>query len=502
MQGFIAKFNKKKNKNKKPSSFVLTSDLVTATNTKFSFVNLNKQTNPIVAYTNINGRVEDFKIEGSNIYGNIRNLQFDDQNGMEVEEMRADFTYTRSSMMYQNMYLKTAYSEVEGEMIMRYKKSDLSDFLNKVEIEASFPKASVSLKDARFYYDELGTADILHFSTKMKGTLNDFVLEDLKLHSDQQSKIQGSIHFVNAFAIPKGFLVDAKISHLESDYNHLKILLPDLLGKTLPTSFAKLGHFTMSGRSQVTADIIKAKLKSTTDMGVFNFDLVVKNFDNIDKASYKGSIAVANLPLGKMIGDSLVGDFSMDVDVEGKGFTLAYLDTKVKGEIIQHEYKGYTYHNIAVNGNVKDKLFAGKLLANDPNLKLNFEGLADLSKEKYKFDFTSHVGYAAFNQLNLSKHDSISILKGDIRMAMIGNTLENMEGFVKFKNASYSNQRQNYKFKDFEITAALKDSVQTIKINSTDIVSGRIKGKFLFKDLSKLIQNATGSIYTNYKALR
>ncbi len=500
LQSFIAKFNKKKKKTKKPSKFLLTSDLVTAINTKFSYINLNKQPNPIVAYTNINGRVEDFKIAGPNIYGNIRNLQFDDQNGMKVEEMRADFTYTKSNMIYQNMYLKTAYSEVEGNMVMRYKRSDLADFLNKVEIEASFPKASVSLKDARCYYDEIGTADIMHFSTKMKGTLNDFILEELDLHSDQRSKIQGTIHFVNAFNIPKGFLVDANISHLESDYNHLKVLLPNLLGKTLPTSFVKLGHFTMSGRSQVTADVIKVKLKTITDIGIFNSDLVIKNFDDIDRASYKGNVAVAYLPLGEMIGDSLIGRFSMDVDVVGKGFTLAHLDTKIKGKILQHEYKGYNYQNISVNGTVKDKLFAGKLVTDDPNLKLTFEGLADLSKEKYKFDFASHVDYAEFNKLNLSKHDSISILRGDIRMAMIGNSLENMEGFVKIENASYSNQRKDYNFKDFEITSALKDSVQTVKINSTDIVSGRIKGKFLFKDLGKLAQNAVGSIYTNYNA--
>ncbi len=497
LRQFIDTFNKKESD--EPSGFLLSSDKVTLKNAHFKLLDLNKQKEPIVAYTSINGKVENFKVNGPNIYGSIRDLQLEDQNGMIIKNMQTDFTYTKSFMHYLNTRIITDYSNIEGEIRMTYQDGDLSNFIEKVNIEADFPKADVSLKDLKFYYNELGTQDILHFSTKMKGTLNDFTISNLRLRSDQKSRIIGTIHLKNSFRSKDKFEMIADITHLESDYFHLKSLLPNLLGKTLPTSFQKFGHFTLSGQSHITTDFIVAKLKTKSVIGSIESDLKIINFDEIDNASYKGTILLNDIKLGHLVGDPLIGDFSMDAEVVGKGFTLEYLDTQIKGVISKHQYKGYTYKNIAIDGTVKEMLFSGNLIANDPNLKLNFQGLADLSQEKYKFDFTSHVTYSEFNKLNLLKRDSIAILKGDIQMAMIGNTLENMQGSIKFKNATYTNQIQDYSFKNFNITSVVKDSIQTLSISSTDIINGRIKGKFLFKELPKLAQNAFGSIYTNYK---
>ena len=45
---------------------------------------------------------------------------------------------------------------------------------------------------------------------------------------------------------------------------------------------------------------------------------------------------------------------------------------------------------------------------NDDNIKLNFNGLADLSRDVYTFDFKTTVDYCDLNTLNLFKRDSIS----------------------------------------------------------------------------------------------
>jgi hypothetical protein len=495
---FINKFDKKKTDDK-PSGFLLTSEQIALENTRFALIDQNKDSIPIVAYKNINAKINDFKVSGPNIYGSIRNLSFIDQNGLVVDKMETDFTYTRSYMHYLNLKLETQTSTVAGEMRMNYKRSDLADFNNKVQIEASFENATVSLKDIRHFYNELGDQDIVHFSADMQGTLNDFVIKNLKLRSKQKSRINGKLHLINSFDKTKDFELIANITHLESDYNHLKSLLPNILGKTLPSSFKEFGHFSMSGFSHISTKEIDARLVTHSDIGKISSDLKISDIDIIDQAKYKGTVSVEDLKLGNLVGDPLIGEFSMEAEVEGKGFTLEHLDTQVKGIITKHQYKAYTYHNINIDGKVKDKLFSGNFTAKDPNLNMTFNGLADLSQERYKFNFKSHVKHANFNKLNLLKRDSIAILKGDIDMAMTGNRLENMQGYIKFNNATYTNQVQDYYFKDFNITSTIKDSVQTLSINSSDIVNGRIKGKFLFKELPKLAQNAFGSIYTNYR---
>ncbi len=497
LKQFIEKLKTKKTGNKE-SHFLLTSDQIVLNNGKYKIIDENKKETPIVSYQAIFGKVNNFKIKGTDIYGSLRDLQFTDLNGLKVENMATDFTYTKTYIHFLNTHLITSSSKVNADIRMTYQEGDLKDFKNKVHIEAIIPKADVSLKDLRGFYKEFGTKDIIHFSSKIKGTLNDFTTENLKLYSDQKSKLYGTIRFVNSFNAAKGFQLIADINRLESDYYHLKNLLPNILGKTLPESFKELGHFSMSGKSHITNDLIDAKLKIQSDIGNIQSDLLIQNFDNINQATYQGIISLRDIQLGKLIHDPLVGNFSMDADVVGKGFTLEHLNTQIIGKVTKHQYKGYTYKNIYVEGNVKDKLFSGKIKANDPNIKFNFEGLADLSKEKYKFDFTTHIDYANFNKLNLFKRDSIAILKGDIKIAMQGNTLENMVGNIQFNKATYTNQIQDYHFKDFNITSTVKDSVQTLTMNSTDIINGQMKGRFIYKELPKLAQNAFGSIYTNY----
>jgi hypothetical protein len=496
---FIDKFDKKKEVDK-VSEFLLTSKHVFIEKAVFTLIDENKQKDPIVSYRDISGEVQDFKVAGPNIFGKVRGMQTIDLNGVKVINMDTDFSYSKTQMQFIDSYLQTPTSGIRATIFMNYNDGDLSDFLNKVVINANITQADVSLSDMKKFYAELGTKDTIHFTTDLVGTLNNFKTINLALTSDQNAVIKGNMHFINSFNTENGFQLIADITHLESDYYHLKSLLPDILGRTLPKSFITLGHFSMSGHTNITKETIKAKLNTQSDIGVVNSDLIISNIDNIDNAVYEGKVSLRDIKLGELIGDPLIGDFSMDTDVIGRGFSLEKLDSHIKGTVLKHQYKGYTYQNIEVEGNVKDKLFSGNIKANDPNIKFDFKGLADLSKKRFKFDFSAHVDYAEFNKLNLFKRDSVSILKGDIKMAMIGNKLENMVGFIQFDNATYSNQQQDYHFKDFNIISTVIDSIQTLKINSTDIVNGQIKGKFVYKDLVKLVQNAVGSIYTNYRA--
>ena len=129
---------------------------------------------------------------------------------------------------------------------------------------------------------------------------------------------------------------------------------------------------------------------------------------------------------------------------------------------------------------------------------LEFKGLAELADIK-KFKFKADVAYADFLTLNLFTRDEKSILKGVIEMDLTGSTLDNIEGVMSFKDASYSNQNDDYYFKDFTITSENKDTIRELKVNSTDIVNGYVRGNFRYRQLKKLGMNSLGSLFVNYE---
>lgn len=492
---FVNKF--RRDDTKKGKTFKMSSSSISVDRINFTLFNENKKEGAIVYYKQIHGDFDDFKVVGSNVSAKINDLRVIENHDVVVTSFTTDFSYSNTRMEFLNTRLATKGSELLADIVFTYDKGDLSDFTNKVQIEADFKKGDVVLSDLKKFYGQFGKNDEIHFSAKAKGTINDFEITDIDLESDRHSTLRGDFHLKNVL-YPSSFELKGDIKEISSNYDHLINLLPNLLGTKIPKELEKIGYFSSSGKVAITKSSVDLQLKTIAQMGLSDIDLKLLDIDKGDKVSYKGKIELVDFKLGSFVKDSLIGDFSMVGEVEGQGFSIDAISIGVKGHISKHQYKGYTYSNIDINGVLRDKQFDGFLSVDDPNIKLDFSGLAELSDIK-KFNFEANIAHADFLKLNLFTRDEKSVLKGNINMNLQGSSLDNIEGMLSFKDASYSNQNDDYYFKDFTITSENKGDLREVKVNSTDIVNGYIKGNFQFRQLKKLGVNSLGSLFVNYE---
>lgn len=490
--------NKFKSKEPNPdNTFTMSSSSIYLENIDFSLYNLNKKEGSIVYYDSISGFFDDFEIKGTTVTSKVHDLTAIENHGVVIEEFDTDFKYSDTRMEFLNSRLKTSGSQLDLDVVFNYHKGDLQDFTNKVQIEADFKKTSIVLSDLSKLYGEFGQYDQIHFTGQAKGTINDFVLSNIDLESDRNSSLRGDIHLENLLDRNR-FVLNANVKELSTNYDHLVNLLPDLLGKKIPKELERVGYFSSRGKVRVSKSNLDIQLRTIAEMGLSQVDLKLKNIDKGQKASYKGKIELEDFKLGKFVNDPNIGLFSLKGEVEGQGFSIDEISINVNGQISKHQYKGYTYSNIDINGVLRDKQFNGYLAVNDPNIKLTFIGLAELS-DVYKFNFTADVDYADFLTLNLFTRDEKSILKGKIDMNLTGSNLDNIEGEISFKDASYSNQNDDYYFTDFTITSENKEQIRELKVNSTDIINGYLRGNFKYQQLKELSMNSLGSLFVNYE---
>ena len=264
------------------------------------------------------------------------------------------------------------------------------------------------------------------------------------------------------------------------------------------TEFSKFGRFDINGYVKVTPEQMSATVDMETEIGDVEADLQLDNIDDIDYANYNGEVALKNFDIGNFFNDPLFGTITLKGDVDGSGFKLDNINTSFIGEVAELSFNNYSYKNITANGQYQNNKFDGDLLIDDPNFKMDFNGLADLSSAIHKFDFKSNIKYLNLKETNLFVRDSISQIKGNIELDIEGNTLDDIIGKAIFKNVLYTNQNKEFVFKKFNVTSSLKDSIKTIEVASKDIVNGKLSGKFIFSELLPVSQNALGSIYTNY----
>ncbi|WP_455169436.1 translocation/assembly module TamB domain-containing protein, partial [Aegicerativicinus sediminis] len=495
---FVNRFEED-NPKKEVSTFLFSSSDVSINNGKFRIVDENNESPYILDFEKLNLNATNFVIRGPEVKARINTFNFLDRRGLQVENLRTTFAYSLSEMSFKDLDIKTEGSHLQGDLKFSYNREDFKEFTDKVAIEANFKDSQLLLDDINHFYDEFGKNEKVRLDLEASGTLNDLELNNLRLISGINTNLYGRLHLNDIFNTQNGrFSVRGNISNLSSNYYDLRDLMPGILGSALPTAFSTVGNFSMKGTTVITKTNVDADLYIVTDIGNIDSDIKLSRVNEIDNASYVGNIIFDELDLGALTGNVSLGKASFNLDVDGKGFKAENLSTKIDGEIFTLTFNNYNYHDIVVSGNVGNNVFNGTAIAEDPNLSMRFEGLADMSKKEGKFNFAANVFYADLHELNFIKNDSIAIFKGLIDCALRGSNIDDVYGTLNFSNTTYQNSKDQYFFQDFAITSVFNDRERSITINSPDIVEGYVNGSFSIYDIGKLVENSVGSIYTNF----
>ncbi|EPR70789.1 hypothetical protein ADIWIN_3436 [Winogradskyella psychrotolerans RS-3] len=495
---FVAKFDDD-NPRVGPSEFLFSSSDVSIENGIFRLVDENLETPKIFEFTELNANTTNFLINGPEVRSRINKFSFRDSRGIAVKNLMANFEYTLDHMSFGDLNIKTEESEIIGELRFDYNREDFKHFTDKVNVVASFKGSDISLTELNVFFDEFGTDQHAAFNADLSGTLNNLEAKNLNISTTTNTRIIGDITFKNLFSKEDdSFALQGNFQNLASNYRDLTALLPRLLGNSIPSVISKVGNFKIKGTSFITAKRVEADLEIDTDLGFIKSNLLLTNIDNIDNANYVGNIVLDKFNIGELINDPLVKNASLNLDVDGKGFTIKNLRTDVKGDVFVLDYNGYTYRDIKLSGNLGNSIFNGIVKIEDLNLQLDFNGLADFSEDLKKFDFKANVGYANLSELNFVTRDSISEFRGLVTMSATGTTIDNAVGAINIKNTTYKNQDSDYSFQDFDIVSSFDNNERTLAINSPDIIDGKITGQFKTKDILGLVENSVGSIYTNF----
>lgn len=478
--------------------FFMSSDEIQLSDSRFTLSDENLETHTVLSFSDLEVLASDFQILGPDVSLNVDDLSFLSKRGIALEHLSTAFAYTREQMRFDSLQMRTKASELNGDIVFSYDREDLANFLNKVNIDAEFKDSRISLDEINTYYNEFGTGKEVVFSGKVGGVLNGLNVDGLFLESENTG-VRGDFELDNMFNETAPFVIRGQIDNLSSSYYQLRSLLPDILGKNIPPSLQRLGQFTVRGDAEVTETSLDVQVNLNTAIGNSYTDLQMTNIQTLDDASYIGFISLIDFDLGSFVQEKKLGRASLDMNVEGKGFVAEYLNTEIIGEVYSLEFNGYEYNDLRVSGILKERLFDGNLVSKDENVQFDFKGLADFGENSNNFNFIASVAHVDLKKLNFI-NDSISVFKGDLNMAVEGNTLDDIAGQVRFSNTTYQNKNETYFFEDFTVSSSFDpDTTRTIEINSPDIITGYVKGKFKIAEIGKLVQNSVGSIYTNYK---
>ena len=492
-------FSEKFDSGKPPSGnpFSLFSNDVALTNSHIKITNHNLDTPEVFDLQNVSVFANDFKITGPNIDAEIESLSLKAQRGFVIKNLKSDFSYTLEKMEIKDLELQTQYSIIKGDITLDYSENGMSDFENDVVITAIFNDSEISTNDLNVFYNEFGKDQNILLNTDFEGTLNAFKISETRL-ATSNTTVEGDYNFYNLLSASSDFSIQSSNHTIQTSYYDLRRFMPRVLGDVLPNQLKDIGTVTFTGKTSINTTQLITNSTINTGVGSAKADIELGNITDFDNAYYNGNVVLNKLNLGKLAGTTSLGKVTANVDIEGRGFTQETVSTLIEGNISSFNFEGYEYKNIQVTGTLKDPVFNGNLSIDDPNLKMDFKGLVDVSEEFNQYDFEADVEFAELNQLNLVKRDSVSVFAGRIVADMDGTTIDDAVGTISFEETFYQTATEDFFFADFEITSSFEGEEHIIAINSPDIITGKISGRFLIEDIPNLFVNGIGSIYANY----
>ena len=311
--------------NGKPSSgrFRMKAKSFNVTNSRFSYTDENLSQPKVLLFKSLEGEIHDFYIKGTDVTTDIKKLSFIDYRGLLVDNVSGNFSYSLTQIGLEKLKIKTPLSYLEGTAYLNYNREDFKDFLNKVKFDVAINKSYLSASELNLFYNEFSADNGFYLSTKIEGPLNNFKTKNLNLTDNSNSNIKGNIAFKNLFST-EDYEIAANFDELTSSYNQLLAILPKIIKKQLPSTVARLGEVSVIGDVKLSTSFLNANCLAFTSLGEIQTSLKLKNIENIDQADYEGNIVLTEFNLGKLINEKQFGVTTLNMDLNGKGFSKKY----------------------------------------------------------------------------------------------------------------------------------------------------------------------------------
>lgn len=393
--------------------------------------------------------------------------------------------------------------------------SDKGAFVPSIEIR--MPDSHLSIKNIRLTYDSL--ADFNHFINRVRISApikpSYIALSDLKAFIPGFSHVKGGINLRGTItgmisnlrfqklevSYGKGLLLNtdldvnglpnlneafiyANINQLSIRKNELQDFIADLTRQPfiLPTELNRLGTLHYKGNISGFLSNMVAYGNLNTALGSISTDILIQLGNQLRDLSYNGTIKSSGFRLGELVDNKSLGTISFKLNTKGSKLMHKQLQGTIMATVPEVQFNNYSYRAIDFKGKYDGTGFNGQIAINDDNINAKFNGIIDLTQKLPIFNFRLNVQKANLNALKITNKYPGAILSFNGNTNMVGNSLDNINGFVQFDSIRFMNKNKTLHSNQIRFVSRI-DSDLTHFIISSDYINGSLDGKFRYSTI-------------------
>lgn len=433
-----------------------------------------------INFYDINGTLTDTHFDKDSIISHL-DLTAKERSGLVVKKLQGRFKMSPVTIEVADLDLVTNQSHLTNYFALQFDQfDDLSDFVDKVTMRGHFTNAVVSSDDIGFFAPPLREWDKnIRIDGLAYGTLDQLTGEDLQIQAGASTSLIGTISMTGLPDINNTF-IDFQAKKLVTTGKDIQQFIPTLKQND-KVNLDSLTYLEFQGNYVGFIYDFVAYGTFTTNLGAVHSDLNLKFGPRHKVPVYSGSLSSDGFDIGAFIDAKNLGNIAFRTQINGSGFSLEELNASVKGTIRKLTFKNYTYNHIQLAGDLRQKLFQGKIAIADSNLVLNFQGGIDFNDSIPRFNFTSEIQKSNLRALHLTE-DSI-LFAGKLNLNFRGSNLNNFLGEARLYDIHLFKDQKRIAF-DTLVVNSSKDNKggKWLTLRGNEI-SGYVHGNY---DLTQL----------------
>ena len=425
---------------------------------------------------------------------NVKKLSLKEISGLDISRLSFRLTAARTHALLEHFQLQMPSSNLQIDTLTANYQFDEKGLIpGSLVYSGEIKNTTVTPSDIRCFIPSLKNFQRgISVTTKFNGTDQQATIPDLHIAtSEEDINIHVNGWIENWNTQPAWHLEMTQVALAETSLDFLSKLLPNL-----PPEIARIGNLNLTGDFSRTPQG-DTTLKSLIRSGAGDVDITMAMDAN---RQFSGNVKTNNIRLGQILADNQLGSLSTQLHLKGQWPSEKKPTVNIDGTVSEFDYKGYSYHDITLNGEYKQGTIAGTFNINDPNLVLQLKGEAteDLfsasSSKIRRAQLQGVLSHFSPSATHLSEQLGTSVLSAELDADFTAHNVHDAKGNIRISNLSLtaSEHHKPYQLDNLIVISGYDEGVHFISLKS-DFADAEVKGHFDYETLPQSFINLVAS---------
>lgn len=447
-------------------------------------------------FSKLNIEVEDFKMQDNTFAGSVNSAEIQEARGLDIQKFNTDFVYNQKEAYLKDLYLQTPKTVLRDEVVLNYSSIEqLSSNLGAVQISANIEDSKIGFSDILNLVPTLrNTAPfnkypnaIVNVDANVKGSVNDLLINNLKVSGLDQLRVAASGRVKNAMD-PNNLYYDLRIAELSSSARTIFNLVPR---NTIPSTISLPSQMSIKGTAKGTTKVVDANLNLYSTLGNASVDAQL-DMRRKNRELYTVKANLQGLQIGKIIQNKDIGPVSAQIYAKGESFDFKNANADLRGSVASAVYKGYRYQNMNLTGKIRQGAYNVVLNSKDPNANLFLTASGVYNEKNPTVKINGNVNKLDLNKLGFYKNPMI--LAGKIDADFQNLDPDHLNGYLNLKDFAFSDTKEIYPIQEMNLKATSTNDSTNIVFNS-QIADVELRGKYKLTQIFGALSNTINQYY-------